>query len=150
MKSKLHTYVAVSISNHKAIFTYTINVVVATNHTDGPVVSRPGNILKMGGYAVMQPVQEHMQGMQTPWGQFHTANCRLVRLHIRNCFAGVWLKSVEMLFCFCHSSHREVETLLLLLFSRGDVLEIFIRLTNICPPTLEFTRSLKGFAGGSF
>ena len=78
MKSKLHTYVAVSISNYKAIFTYTINVVVATNHTDEPVVCGPGYILKMGGYAVMQPMQEHMQGMQTPWGQFHTVNCRLV------------------------------------------------------------------------
>ena len=100
MKSKLHTYVAVSISNHKAIFTYTINVVVAINHTDEPVVCGPGYILKMGGYVVMQPVQEHMQGMQTLWRQFHTANCRLVRLHIRNCFAGIWLKSVEMPFLF--------------------------------------------------
>ena len=62
MKSKLHTYVAVSISNHKA---YTINVVVAINHTDEPVVCGPGYILKMGGYAVMQPMEEHMQGMQT-------------------------------------------------------------------------------------
>ena len=70
MKSKLHTYVTVSISNYKAIFTYTINVVVATNHTDQPVVWGPGYILKMGGYAVMQPMQEHMQDMQTPWGQF--------------------------------------------------------------------------------
>ena len=113
MKSKLHTYVAVSISNHKAIFTYTINVVVAINHTDEPVVCGPGYILKMGGYAVMQPVQEHMQGMQTLWGQFHTANCRLVRLHIRNCFAGIWLKSVEMPFCFHRSSHREVETIVI-------------------------------------
>ena len=70
MKSKLHTYVAVSISNYKAIFTYTINVVAATNHTDEPVVCGPWYILQMGGYAVMQPVQEHMQGMQTPWDNF--------------------------------------------------------------------------------
>ena len=111
MKSKLHTYVTVSISNYKAIFTYTINVVVATNHTDEPVVCRPGYILKMGGYAVMQPMQEHMQGMQTLWGQFHTVNCRLVHPHIKNCSAGVWLKSVEMLFCLHRSSHREVETI---------------------------------------
>ena len=111
MKSKLHTYVTVSISNYKAIFTYTINVVAVINHTDEPVVCGPGYILKMGGYAVMQPVQEHMQGMQTPWGQFHSANCRLVCLNIRNCFAGVWLKSVEMPFCLLCSSHREVETI---------------------------------------
>ena len=86
-------------------------MVVATNHTDEPVVCGPGYILKMSGYAVTQPMQEHMQGMQTPWGQFHTANWRLIHLHIRNCFAGVWLKSVEMPFCLLHSSHREVETI---------------------------------------
>ena len=111
MKSKLHTYAIVSISNYKAIFTDTINVVAATNHTDEPEVCGPGYILKLGGYAVMQPMQENMLGMQTPWGQFHTANCRLVRPHIRNCSAGVWLKSVEMLFCLCRFSHREVETI---------------------------------------
>ena len=41
MKSKLHTYVTVTISNYKAVFTYTINVVAATNHTDEPVVCGP-------------------------------------------------------------------------------------------------------------
>ena len=126
MKSKLHTYVAVSISNYKAIFTYTINVVAATNQTDEPVVCGPGYILKMGGYAVMQPMQEHMQGMQTPWGQFHTANCRFIHLHIRNCFAGVCLKSVEMPFVFAAPVTGRLRPLLLLLFSRGDVLEMFL------------------------
>ena len=84
-------------------------MVVAINLTDEPVVCGPGYILKMGGYAVIQPIQEHMQGMQTQWGKFHTADCRLVCPHIRNWSAGVWLKLVEMPFCLYWSSHREVD-----------------------------------------
>ena len=51
-------------------------MVAAINLTDEPVVCGPGYILKMGGYAAIQPVQEHMQGMQTLWGQCRTANDR--------------------------------------------------------------------------
>ena len=38
-------------------------MVAAINLTDEPVLCGPGYILKMGGYAVIQPIQEHMQGM---------------------------------------------------------------------------------------
>ena len=83
-------------------------MVVAINLTDEPVICRPWYILKVGGYTVIQPV-EHMQGMQTQWEQFHTADCSLVHTHIRNWSAWVWLKSVEMLFCLHWFSQREVD-----------------------------------------